>query len=50
MSGANSSCRICMVEVAGRKNLAPACSTPVVDGMDVKTDTERVVNARKMML
>lgn len=50
MSGANSSCRICMVEVAGRKNLAAACSTPVVDGMDVKTDTDRVVNARKLML
>lgn len=50
MSGANSSCRICMVEVAGRKNLAPACSTPVVDGMDVKTATERVITARKVML
>ncbi len=48
MSGANSSCRVCMVEVAGRKNLAPACSTPVMDGMDVKTDTERVINARKV--
>jgi formate dehydrogenase major subunit len=49
-SGDNSSCRICMVEVAGRKNLAAACSTPVMDGMDVKTDTDRVLNARKLML
>jgi formate dehydrogenase alpha subunit len=50
MSGTNSSCRICMVEVAGRKNLAPACSTPVMDGMDVKTCTNRVIGARKNML
>ena len=48
MSGGNSSCRICVVEVAGRKNLAPACSTPVMDGMDVKTATDRVINARKV--
>ncbi|MRR54357.1 MAG: formate dehydrogenase subunit alpha [Deltaproteobacteria bacterium] len=47
-SGDNSSCRICVVEVAGRKNLAPACSTPVMDGMEVKTATDRVVNARKV--
>ncbi|MGA7827286.1 MAG: formate dehydrogenase subunit alpha [Geobacteraceae bacterium] len=50
MSGANSSCRICMLEVAGRKNLAAACSTPVLEGMQVTTDSERVVNARKLML
>jgi len=50
MSGANSSCRICMVEVAGRKNLAAACSTPVMDGMDVKTGTDRVIGARKLNL
>jgi predicted molibdopterin-dependent oxidoreductase YjgC len=49
-SGDNSSCRICVVEVAGRKNLAPACSTPVMDGMDVKTSTDRVVGARKVNL
>lgn len=48
--GDNASCRICCVEVAGRKNLAPACATPVMEGMDIKTDTDRVINARKMML
>ena len=26
------SCRVCVVEVAGRRNLAPACATPVTDG------------------
>jgi NADP-reducing hydrogenase subunit HndD len=44
------SCRICVVEVAGRKNLAPACATPVTDGMVVMTHTVRVLNARKTVL
>ena len=44
------SCRICVVEVAGRKNLAPACATPVTDGMVVLTHTVRVLNARKTVL
>jgi predicted molibdopterin-dependent oxidoreductase YjgC len=50
MSGDNASCRICCVEVAGRKNLAPACATPVMEGMEVKTDTDRVIKSRKIML
>jgi NADP-reducing hydrogenase subunit HndD len=44
------SCRICVVEVEGRKNLAPACATPITDGMVVKTNTMRVLNARKTVL
>lgn len=44
------SCRICVVEVEGRRNLAPACATPVFDGMVVKTNTIRVLNARKVVL
>jgi len=44
------SCRICVVEVEGRKNLAPACATPVTDGMAVLTHTVRVLNARKTVL
>ena len=44
------SCRICVVEVEGRKNLAPACATPVADNMVVKTNTMRVLNARKIVL
>lgn len=50
MSGSNSSCRVCVVEVAGRKNLAAACSTPVTDGMDIITASERVIAARKTMI
>ncbi len=44
------SCRLCVVEVAGRKNLAPACATPITDGMEIKTTTMRVLNARKTVL
>jgi NADP-reducing hydrogenase subunit HndD len=44
------SCRVCVVEVEGRRNLAPSCATPVVDGMVVRTNTIRVLNARKTIL
>ncbi len=43
-------CRICVVEVEGRRNLAPACCTKVDDGMQVKTNTMRVLNARRTVL
>lgn len=43
------SCRICVVEVEGRKNLAPACATTCTEGMIVRTSTLRVMNARKVV-
>ena len=43
-------CRVCVVEVEGRRNLAPSCSTECMEGMVVKTHTVRVINARKMVL
>lgn len=43
-------CRICVVEVEGRKNLAPSCSTEVAEGMVVKTHSLRVLNARKTVM
>jgi predicted molibdopterin-dependent oxidoreductase YjgC len=43
-------CRVCVVEVAGARVLAPACSRKVEAGMDVRTDTERVRLARRMVL
>ncbi len=39
-------CRVCVVEVEGRRNLAPACATKVTEGMVVRTNTIRVLNAR----
>jgi NADH-quinone oxidoreductase subunit G len=44
------SCRVCVVEVVGRHNLAPACCTPVEDGMIVKTNSIRAINGRRTML
>jgi NADH-quinone oxidoreductase subunit G len=44
------SCRICVVEVEGRRNLAPACCTPVTEGMVVKTNSIRAINGRRTML
>ncbi len=44
------SCRICVVEVEGRRNLAPACCTPVDEGMVVKTNSIRAINGRRTML
>jgi len=43
-------CRICVVEVAGARSLLPACATPVSPGMSVLTESQRVVEARKMVL
>ncbi len=46
----SASCRICVVEIEGRRNLAPACSTDVTEGMFIKTHSIRVLNARKTVL
>lgn len=43
-------CRICVVEVAGRRNLAPACVTECMEGMVVNTHSIRVINARRTVL
>jgi NADP-reducing hydrogenase subunit HndD len=43
-------CRICVVEVVGRKNLAPACCTEVAEGMIVNSHSIRVINARQTVL
>ena len=43
-------CRICAIEVDGFRNLQAACVTLVSDGMQIKTHTSRVINARKMNL
>ena len=43
-------CRICVVEVDGRRNLTPACATDCHDGMIVNTHSIRVLNARKTVM
>ena len=44
------SCRICMVEDRKRRRLYPACATPVSDGMDISTNSLRVVRNRRNVL
>ena len=43
-------CRICTVEVKGAKGLLPACVYPVNEGMEVFTNTKKVLSARKTNL
>lgn len=43
-------CRMCLVEVKGVNKLLPACVTPVEEGMDVTTNSERLIGYRKMIL
>jgi len=43
-------CRICVVDVKGRKNLAPACATECATGMEISSNNMRVLNARRTVL
>jgi NADP-reducing hydrogenase subunit HndD len=43
-------CRICVVEVKGRRNLAPSCATDCAEGMEVNTHSMRVLNARRTVM
>lgn len=40
-------CRVCVVEVKGARLLAAACATPVSEGMEVLTNSEKVRVSRK---
>ncbi len=41
------SCRLCLVEVEGRKGTPASCTTPVAAGIKVKTQSDRLANLRK---
>lgn len=43
-------CRLCLVEVEGAKTLQPSCTMPVSNHMVVRTDTEKIREARKFVL
>lgn len=43
-------CRVCVVEVKGRKNLAPACCTEVQEGMEINTHSLRAINSRRTVV
>jgi formate dehydrogenase major subunit len=41
------SCRLCLVEIEGRMGTPASCTTPVMPGMVVKTQTDRLARLRK---
>jgi formate dehydrogenase major subunit len=41
------SCRLCLVEIEGRKGTPASCTTPVEAGMKVKTQTPRLAKLRR---
>ena len=43
-------CRMCLVEIKGARKLQTSCTTPVKEGMEVYTESEAVVKARKEIL
>jgi predicted molibdopterin-dependent oxidoreductase YjgC len=43
-------CRICVVEMKGADRLAPACSTPACEDMEIRTDSARVFESRRQTI
>jgi len=41
-------CRVCVVEVQGARSLVASCAMPAEKGMVVTTNSERVLNARRL--
>jgi len=46
------SCRLCVVEIThnGKSGIITACNYPVVDGMKITTNSEKVISLRKMAM
>ena len=47
MLDAFGSCRLCLVEIEGRAGTPASCTTPVANGITVRTQTERLKRLRK---
>ena len=43
-------CRICMVEVKGARSLVSSCVYPIFEGMEIFTNTPKVLDSRKKTL
>ncbi len=41
------SCRLCLVEIEGRRGYPASCTTPVADGIKVKTQTPKLADVRR---
>jgi formate dehydrogenase major subunit len=44
------SCRLCVVDIAGRKGLPASCTTPVDQGMVVRTQTPQLARVRRNVM
>jgi len=44
------SCRLCLVEIEGRKGYPASCTTPVEDGMKIRTQTEALSGLRRNVM
>ncbi len=43
-------CRLCIVEISGSDKLLPACTTPILDGMSVTTNSPKLTRYRRIAL
>ena len=43
-------CRVCLVEIEGQRSLQPACSFPASEGMVVRTNSQKVREARRTVV
>ncbi|GHD06698.1 formate dehydrogenase subunit alpha [Halioglobus japonicus] len=44
------SCRVCMVEIDGRRGYPASCTTPAEEGMSVSTQTPKLANLRRNVM
>jgi formate dehydrogenase major subunit len=44
------SCRMCLVEIEGRKGYPASCTTPVEDGMQIRTQTDALAKLRRNVM
>ena len=49
-TGPAGKCRVCVVEVEGMSGLHTACTLDVKDGMNITTDSEKVLEAQKLVV
>ncbi len=44
------SCRLCLVEIEGKRGYPASCTTPVEAGMKVRTQTDKLQSLRKNVM
>ena len=43
-------CRMCIVEIKGERALQPSCTFPIYEGMEIQTESPKVVELRRYIL